>query len=114
MALSDTLQDTANTLIEKYGSTITVKEPDSVSYVNGDVVSVDGASTDIKGHVDSYKSEEIEGLIQQGDLKILTKYDVVYTKDTTIVFKGTPYKIINTMPVYLQDSIIYYEIQIRV
>lgn len=104
----------ANRLIDTYGSTITVKEPSSTSYVNGDVVTVAGTETNYLAHVQAYESERIGGLIKEGDIEILTKNNIVYTKDTKIIFKGTIYSIINLAPLYAQDDIIIYSIQVRV
>lgn len=117
MNFSQRMIKTATKLINKYGSTLTLKKPSSSSYnpTTGKVETVAGQEFNFKAHFSQYESEEVQGLIETGDIKVITFYDenITYTDKDTIVIDGINYNIKNVMPTKAQDQNIIYEIQLR-
>ena len=118
MSLAEDILPQAVELINTYGSDMNVQKASSQSYnpLTQKVETVAGALVPIKGTFESYSSEEIKGLIEVGDVKILTPYvegqDFALGSDV-IIFNGTNYNIINIEPLYLQNQIIIYSLQVR-
>ena len=117
MKLSEQMQRVGKDLINQFGSTATIVKPSSNTYdvATSKTIIMPGIEVEIKAHLEAYKSEEIKGLIQVGDLKIMVDYetsDIDIAKDK-LLFKGTIYNIINAVPIYLQDEIIATTIQAR-
>lgn len=116
MALSSEMQLLASSLLTQFGSTVTLKKPSASTYdiATGTTIVTPGTETVIKASIESYTSEEIKGLVQAGDIKIMipsgTAVDIA--KDT-IVFNSNTYQIINVEPLYLQNEIVIYNIQVR-
>lgn len=103
-------------LINQFGSTISLESSSTSSYnINtGQIETIDGISTDIKATIESYKSEEITGLIQAGDIQMtVANDDLIVTLDNKITFKGITYNIINIEPLYLEDVIVIYNLTVR-
>lgn len=113
--ISPQLIETAITLIEQYGSTITLKtETTAYNTTTGQIESTPNTSNPIKAVIDAYDSKEVQGLIQAGDIKMtLANDNLTINTDAKIVFNALEYNIINIQPVYLEDNIVIYEIQVR-
>ena len=110
------LQTTTTELINKIGSTLTLKKPSSSTYdvSSGEIVTVDGTTTTIKAIIESYTSQEVQGLVQAGDLKIMVTHDnVIEMEKDTIILQDREYNIINVMPELQGDVILYYNVQVR-
>lgn len=106
----------ATDLINLYGSTITIKSASSTSYntSTGQIETIDGLSVDVKATIESYSSEEIKGLIQGGDMHMTVSSDnLVVTLDNKIEFQGITYNILNIEPLYLEDVVVIYDLQVR-
>lgn len=116
MALSDDLTATALRLINEFGSDVTLVKPSSSSYdvATGKTVTVAGTETIIKANIGTYESEEVKGLVIAGDIKIMiSSKDITIGKDDTIKFQGDTFQIINLMPLYLQNAIVVFNLQVR-
>lgn len=116
MALSDDLTATALRLINDFGSDITLVKPSSSTYdfESGTTDVIAGTETILKATVDSYESEEVKGLVIEGDIKMMISSNgVTIGKDDTIKFQNEVYQIINVMPLYLQNNIVVFNLQVR-
>lgn len=117
MSLATEILPQAVELINTYGSDIVLqKYTDGYDTSTQKATKVPALPINIKGTFESYSSEEIQGLIEVGDVKILTPYvegqDFKLGSDV-IIFNGINYKIINIEPLYLQNQIIIYQLQVR-
>jgi len=117
MELSTQMQQVANDLIAQFGSDVILKKPSSSTYdiASGTTIIIDGTETTYQANIESYSSEEIQGLIQSGDIKIMIPsegVDIVIADDK-IIFNSTEYNIINVEPIYLQNVVIVYNVQVR-
>ena len=116
MALSDDMTAKALRLINKFGSAAILVKPSSNTYnvATGTTDVIVGTETTLKAHIESYASEQIKGLVIAGDSNMLISSDgVTFSKDDTIKFKDDVYSIINLMPLWLQDAVVVYELQVR-
>ena len=116
MSLAQQLIPTAKLLIEEFGTNVVLKTPSSNTYnpATGLTTTIAGTETTIKADISQYSSEEIQGLILSGDLKIMISADgVTLGVDDKIVFDSIDWNIINTMPTYLQGLVVIYELQVR-
>ena len=117
MALSTQMLQVAKDLINQFGSTVTLKKPSSSTYdiASGSTVVIAGTETAYKANIESYSSDEIQGLIQSGDIKIMVPSEGIEIKmsEDKIIFDSIEYNIINIEPIYLQDIVIVYNLQVR-
>lgn len=117
MALNTQMTQVAKDLIAQFGSTVTLKKPSSSTYDidSGTTIVIAGTETIIKANIESYTSEEIKGLIQVGDIKIMISSENIEINigQDKILFGGIEYNIINNEPIYLQDTIIVFQLQVR-
>ena len=115
--LADTIKPTVIDLINSFGTDITLKKPSASVYnpATGTVETTAGTSKVIKAIVESYQAQEIQGMVQAGDIKLTIANDDVdiSIKDDTILFAGLSYNIINKMPSIIEGVVISYELQIR-
>lgn len=112
--LSPSLIATAITLIDQFGSTITLQTvSNSYNTSTGQIEETVDVSSPIKAVIDSYKSEEVQGLVQAGDIRITIGNAVAPDINTKVVFNSNTYNIINIEPLYLEDAIVIYELQVR-
>jgi len=116
MALSNEMQKVATDLINKFGSTVILKKPSSSNYdiASGRNIVADGTQISHKANIESYSSEEIKGLVQSGDIRIMiATTDYVSVQKDKIIFNSIEYNIINVEPLYLQDAVIAQTLQVR-
>jgi len=117
MALVDDLIPTAIQLIQEFGSEVKLKKPSSSNYnvATGMVETVDGTETIYKADISSYELQELGGAIVGGDLKILmaNENQVFSQSNDKIIFNNEEFDIINIKPMYLQNKIMMYELQVR-
>ena len=117
MALNTQMQQVAKDLISQFGSTVKLKKPSSSVYdiASGKTNVTAGTEISYKANIESYTSEEIKGLIQVGDIKIMIPSEgvVVNIAEDKIIFDTKEYNIINSEPIYLQDTIIVFNLQVR-
>lgn len=112
--ISTKMIEVAAMLIEQFGSTITLKsESNSYNTATGQIESTLTASDPIKAHIESYKSEEVQGLVQAGDMRVMIGNAIAPTINTKVVFNSNTYNIINIEPLYLEDAIVIYTLQVR-
>jgi hypothetical protein len=111
-------QDTAKLKIEEYGSSIIIKKPSSSSYDvgSGTTVVTPGAENSIKGLIESFDINEIDGqAVKSTDLKIMVAnlpFDIVPESDT-LVKNGLEYNILRTTPLEVSNGVIYSYLQCR-
>lgn len=116
MSLSKEMQKIAKDLLNQFGSTVILKKPSSSNYdiASGSNIVIAGTQTIYKAHIENYKSEEVKGLVQVGDIRILIATDnsISVSKDK-LLFNSIEYNIINIEPQFLQDTIIAQTLQVR-
>ena len=117
MPLSTQMLKVAKDLINQFGSTVILKKPSSSTYdiASGQTIVVDGTEDILKANIESYSSEEIQGLVLVGDIKIMIHSEnvTINLAEDKIIFNSVEYNIINNEPIYLQDEIIVYQLQVR-
>jgi len=117
MALSSEMRQISKDLILKFGSDIKLKKPSSSVYdiSSGETVVTPGTETIYKSVIESYSSDEIKGLIQSGDIKMMLADNSVdiSISDDKIVFNNIEYNIINVEPLILQNEVITINLQVR-
>lgn len=100
-------------LINQFGSTAQIQTGTDEDYVDGSIVETPILSAEFKAVIDSYKSEEIEGVIEVGDIRVTMTNEIVPVIKQRFIFKGKNYNIINVVPLWLEDVVVIYEIQCR-
>ena len=117
MPLSTQMLKVAKDLIAQFGSTVILKKPSSSTYdiASGTTIVIAGTETPLKANIESYASEEIQGLVLVGDIKIMISSENVNIDiaNDKIIFNSIEYNIINNEPLYLQDVVIVYQLQVR-
>ncbi|MBL0721243.1 MAG: hypothetical protein JJV88_01530 [Sulfurovum sp.] len=116
--LVDDMQQVALDEINNYGSDVELKKKDSNNYnpATSENETVEGATFNLKALFEAYSSDEIDGLIQVGDVRLMVAYKDTVTYDIAndiIIFKNTKYNIVNIQPMFLQNKIVYYILQLR-
>jgi len=116
MALNNEMQKIAKDLLNQFGSTAILKKPSSSNYdiASGSSIVIAGTQTTYKAHIENYKSEEVQGLIKSGDVRIMIATDdsISVSKDK-LLFNSIEYNIVNIEPNILQDTIIVQTLQVR-
>ena len=101
-------------LINLYGSPITLGTNAVTDYIDGSIVEVTPPTENIvKAVIESYTSQEISGLINAGDIKILISNEIVPNMDTSVTFNSKAYNIINIEPTFLEGVVVIYQLQVR-
>jgi len=116
MELSTQMKQVATDLINQFGSTAILKKPSSSNYdiASGTNIVIAGTQTTHKAHIESYSSEEIKGLVQSGDVRIMVAtIDSISVSKDKIIFNDIEYNIINVEPIIMQDTVIAYTLQVR-
>ena len=112
--LSDSLIPTAIMLINQFGSTITLKtETNSYNTATGQIESSLVSSDPIKAGIESYTSQEVQGIVQAGDMKVMIGNAIVPTLNNKVVFNSNTYNIINIEPLYMENVAVIYTLQVR-
>ena len=116
--LKDTISPVVVDMIKEFGSTVILKKKASSTYnpATGKVETTEGATITLKGLIESYSSDEVQGLIQVGDIKLMIANDETTLFDLSsdkVVFNSVEYNIINIEPEILQDKIMFYLLQVR-
>jgi len=115
MSLQEQILPLAVSLINEFGSTISIKTKTGETYdiATGKTVPT-YTNTNVKADISSYEANEISGLIQAGDLKVMISADNITINTTdSIQFDGKTFSIIMVSPLYLQDVKIIYQVTVR-
>ena len=116
MSFSTTVKKATKRLIDKFGSSITLTE-----VVKGIYDPITGETVDVKtphiinGLIEEYKSSEIiPNVIDIEDLRVmLYASDFALNKSWTVTHDSKEWKIINLSKLNTQNTLVYYELQIR-
>ena len=117
MELANQIIPLAIDMIDRFGSDITLVRPSETSYNvdTGKTETIAGDEIILKGVIESYTSEEVQGLVQVGDIKIMLANDnlIIDMTSDKIKFNNVLYNIINVEPLYLNNEIMIYTLQVR-
>ena len=116
MAFSNNMQKVTDKLTKKFGDTVTL-----VEIIQGAYNTATGSTTDVeiehtvKGVIQNYLSNElVAGVVNIDDLKCLiyaSSFDI--SKKWNVRYRGAIWNVINIAKLSTQDTLIYYELQIR-
>ena len=117
MADATTMRDATVIKIDSHGSDVVVQKKASTTYDrnSGKTIVTDGDAHNIKAIIERYGSEEIQGLIQVGDIKLMIaehniNFDIA---NDVLKFNNNEYNIINISPFIYKNVAIYYSLQVR-
>lgn len=114
MSLAETVLPIVRETIVNLGSSVKINKYGQ-SYIAGVMQEVLITSIDAKCIPDAYKSQEVQGSVQVGDMKLIIANDnfTIDIASNKVEFLGEEYNIINSMPLVFQDTIMIYELQVR-
>lgn len=118
MSLAQNLIPVIAGIINDFGSDIVLKKIGSSRYdvALGKTVTTPGTETSLKATYETYSSNEIMGLIQAGDIKVLVAFNEnIYFDIATdkLVIGSIEYSIISIQPQVLQNKTLFWEVQVR-
>ena len=101
-------------LLNKYGIEFAVKRKDGISVDgSGKEHITKGGEFNAIGVRQDYKPEEINGLIQAGDIRIVFAPDKVIQIGDLVDIDGMNYRVIQPNPVKPADVVLCYKAQLR-
>jgi len=114
MNLYARMQKRVKNLLEKYGIEFAVKRKDVISVDDsGKEHITKGSEFNTAGVRQDYKPEEINGLIQAGDVRIVFAPDKVIQIGDLVDIDGVSYRVIQPNPVKPADIVLCYKAQLR-
>lgn len=104
-----------DSILQNFGADISLQnETTSYNTSTGKIETSLSTSDNIKGVIDNYTSQEIGGLVESGDFKILiANTGVVVNTNTKVVFNSIKYSVINYNGIFYGNNILAYELQVR-
>ncbi len=114
--INPSLIKTTIDIINQFGSPITLGT-DAISEYNTDTGRIEEVtppnSRIVKSVIENYTSQEVGGLINAGDIKMIISNEIIPTMNTRVTFNNLDYNIINIEPTFLEGAVVMFEIQVR-
>lgn len=120
MSLGTALQGVAKTAIKKFGKQCTYRRFTNAAYnTTTGKATPTSADTTITPIVTGYDAKDVRGAVQTGDVRVMVAATdpgitaFTPTLNDMILIDTVPYGVVGVSPVYAQDKIVSYDIQVR-